>query len=325
MNPENFNYFQSRISRFISGSRSGRNFLSGSPVARVSRISGIFPKRRIPQEIISKPSASDDGIETSGRSISSLGRVTLDLEIINNNLDKIAQIILQDYKNTQEENKKEVDEYRKRVANRGRVFGKKELGDKKTDLLGGIKKFVGSFFSGTGGSIRALAMFNLLQGLMSGDPSKVIGPLLGIGMTYIPAIVGNIVSGVAGGLFTKLFSGGGVSQAATTAAPMATKAPKLAKLGKFGRNAALVGLFATMAASIIKPQEDPQKKRLEDLTAEQKGSISPDGLQPITQDDLKRFDNLNKKFEAALDFLLGKKGTQPEGQQGGYKFTYSFS
>ena len=73
---------------------------------------------------------------------------------------------------------------------------------------------------------------------------------------------------------------------------MATKTPKFAK---FGRNAALAGLFATMAASIIKPDEDPQRKRLEDLTAEQKASVSPDGLQPITQDDLKRFDNLNKK------------------------------
>jgi len=313
MNPEDFNYFQSRVSRFISGSRSGRSFLSGAPVARVTRISGIFPKRRIPQEILSKPStASDDGIESSKSSISSLGRVTLDLEIINNNLDRIAQIILGDYKSTQETNKKEIEEYRKRVANRGRIFGKKELGDKKTDLLGGIKKFIGSFFSGTGGSIRALAMFNLLQGLMSGDPSKIIGPLLGIGMTYIPAIVSNIVSGVAGGLATKLFSGGGSAQAAGAAAPMATKAPKFAK---FGRNAALAGLFATMAASIIKPDEDPQRKRLEDLTAEQKTSVSPDGLQPITQDDLKRFDNLNKKFEAALDFLLGKKGTQQDEQR----------
>lgn len=315
MNPEDFNYFQSRVSRFISGSRSGRSFLSGAPVARVTRISGIFPKRRIPQEILSKLSAaSDDGIESSKSSISSLGRVTLDLEIINNNLDRIAQIILGDYKSTQETNKKEIEEYRKRVANRGRIFGKKELGDKKTDLLGGIKKFVGSFFSGTGGSIRALAMFNLLQGLMSGDPSKIIGPLLGIGMTYIPAIVGNIVSGVAGGLATKLFSGGGATQAAGAAAPMATKMPRFAK---FGRNAALAGLFATMAASIIKPDEDPQRKRLEDLTAEQKASVSPDGLQPITQDDLKRFDNLNKKFEAALDFLLGKKPTTPDQQRPG--------
>ena len=311
MNPEDFNYFQSRVSRFISGKSSGKNFLSGAPVAKITRLSGILPKRRIPEEVLSKSSRfSDDGIETSGGSISALGRITLDLEIINNNLGRIASIILQDYKDTKETNRKEVEEYRKRISNRGRIFGKKELGDRKTDLLGGIRKFVGSFFSGTGGSIRALAMFNLLQGLMTGDPSKIIGPLLGIGLTYIPAIVSNIVSGVAGGLAGRMFGGG--AKVAEEAAPMVAKTPKLTKLGKFGKNAALAGVFATMAAALLNKGQDSQQQRLQDLTAEQKGSVSPENLQPITQDDLKRFEQLNKKFEAALDFLMGKGGPQPQ-------------
>jgi len=314
MNPEDFNYFQSRVSRFITGSN--RRSSSGSFLSpRITRLSGIIPKRALPSQIFSRPAASaDDAIESSGRGISSLGRVTLDLEIINNNLDRIRQIIEQDYKNTQEINRKETEDFRKRVANRGRIFGRRELGDKKTDVLGAVKKYVGSFFSGTGGAIRALAMFNLLQGILSGDPSKIIGPLLGIGLTYIPAIATGIAGAVATSLVGKLFGGGNAKAAATAAeaAPAATKVPRMRKFGKY---AALAGLAATGAALLTNTQEDDsQQQRLEQLTQEQKGLTDPQNLVPIPQDDLKRFENLNKRFEAALDFLMGKGGRQQEQQ-----------
>ena len=51
-------------------------------------------------------------------------------EVINNNLDRVFEIIKEDFKQTKEINKKEVEEYRKRVANRGRIIGKKEFGDR---------------------------------------------------------------------------------------------------------------------------------------------------------------------------------------------------
>ena len=139
MNPEDFNYFRSRVSRFIVGStRRGGVGSFGAP--KITRLSGIIPKRSLPSQIFSGAgSSADDSIEASSKGISSIGRVTLDLEIINNNLDKIRQIIEQDYKNTQETNRKETEDFRKRVANRGRIFGKKELGDKKTDALGACR------------------------------------------------------------------------------------------------------------------------------------------------------------------------------------------
>jgi len=315
MNPEDFNYFQSRVTKFITGSTRKGGFGSFlSP--KITRLSGIIPKRSLPSQIFSRPTASaDDAIESSGRGISSLGRVTLDLEIINNNLDRIRQIIEQDYKNTQETNRKETEDFRKRVANRGRIFGRRELGDKKSDVLGSVKKYVGSFFSGTGGAIRALSMFNLLQGILSGDPSKIIGPLLGIGLTYIPAIATGVAGAIATSLVGKLFGGGAARAAATaaTAAPAAPTATKVPRMRKFGKYAALAGLAATGASLLTKPQEDDsQQQRLEELTQEQKGLTDAQNLVPIPQDDLKRFENLNKRFEAALDFLMGKKGGQEQ-------------
>ena len=315
MNPEDFNYFQSRVTKFITGS-SNKSGIGSFLSPKITRLSGIIPKRALPSKIFSRPTASaDDAIESSGRGISSLGRVTLDLEIINNNLDRIRQIIEQDYKNTQETNRKETEDFRKRVANRGRIFGKRELGDKKSDVLGSVKKYVGSFFSGTGGAIRALAMFNLLQGILSGDPSKIIGPLLGIGLTYIPAIATGVAGAIATSLVGKLFGGGGV-RAAATAAPTAAAgagAGRFVGMRGFAGRSALIGGGLALANSIFnRPQEDTQQQRLSELTQEQKGLTDPQNLVPIPQDDLKRFENLNKKFETALDFLMGKKGQQQQ-------------
>jgi hypothetical protein len=326
MTPEDFDFFKSRVSKFISGSQRGIRF--GSSVApRYTRLSSIIPKRTVPQQVLETiqrgtVSDGDDGIETTSRGITSLGKVTLNLEQTKNNLDKITQLIVEDYKNTQEQNKKELDEYRKRIANRGRIFGKRELGDKKSDILGTIKKYVGSFFSGTGGAIRALAMFNLLQGILSGDPSKIVGPLLGIGMTYIPSIIGSVIGGVIGGvgssLAGKLFGGG--ARVAGGAAAGAAGASRFGGLAKFGGRAALLGGGLALASGLFnRPQEEATQQRLEQLTERQKGLVGPQTLVPLPQDDLKKFERLNKRFEEALDFLLKKQkeGGIAQGQKSG--------
>lgn len=312
MNPQDFNYFQSRVARFISGSQSRPLFgRVGSP--KVTRFSRFIPKRSVPSQVLSTPATSEEDISASRGAVSSLGRLTLNLEVINNNLDRIKDIILNDYKETQETNRKELDDYRKRIANRGRVFGKKELGDKKSDILGSVRKYVGSFFSGTGGAIRALATFNLLQGLMTGDPSKVIGPLLGIGLTYLPAIGAGIAGAVANSLVGRLFGGAGRAAAgAAQGAGAVSGGGRLAGLSRFGGRAALVGGGLALASSIFNKPEANSQQRLEDLTQQQKGLVDSQSLVPMPQDDLKRFERLNKKFEEALDFLLRKQKEQPQ-------------
>jgi muramidase (phage lysozyme) len=312
MNPEDL---KQRALKFI-GSSSGIRFGSfGAPITR--RIS-LVPRRSVPQQIVSKfkPSDADDGITTTQRDISSLGKVTLNLEQTKNNLERIVQVISEDYKNTQEQNKKEAEEYRKRIANRGRIFGKKELGDNKTDIIGGIKKYVGSFFSGTGGAIRSLALFNLLQGVLSGDPSKIIGPLLGIGATYLPAIGGIIGLSLAKSLGKRLLGFGGAASAAAPAASAASAAGGGSALGKFGRFAGRAGLVAGgigLASSLFNQNrtEDQTQNRLEELTQQQKAAVEPGNIVPLPQDDLKRFESLNNKFEKALDFLLAKQKETP--------------
>ena len=332
MTPEDFDYFKKRVTRFISGSERGIK-LGSSVTPTYTKLSGVTPKKSLPQELLEtiqrKPSVDEEGIETNQRGILALGRITLDLEQTRNNLEKIIKIISDDYKSTQELNKKETDEYRKRIANRGRILGKKELGDKKSDILGTVKKYVGSFFSGTGGALRGLALFNLLQGILSGDPRKIIGPLLGIAITYIPNIIGNVIGGVVGtvvggaglGLVGRLFRGGAAAgTVAPVAAGTAAGASRLSKLARFGGRAALVGSGLALASSIFNRPQDQEQQRLEELTQEQKALVSPDKLVPLPQDDLKRFERLNKKFEEALDFLLKKQKegeTQPRRGGGG--------
>ena len=313
-----------KLLRFF-GSGAGTRF--GSFASPITRRISLIPKRSIPQQILSRfqsstSSGMDDGITTTQRDVSSLGKVTLNLEQTKNNLERILQVISEDYKNTQEQNKKEADEYRKRIANRGRIFGKKELGDRKTDLLGGIKKYVGSFFSGAGGAIRGLASFNLLEAILNKDPKKIISSLLGIGMTYLPAIGGLIGLSVAKSLGKRLLGLGGARAAAggaTGAAGLARGAGSLGKIGRFGGKAALVAGGIGLASSLFnKDGGDQTQQRLEELTQQQKASVEPGSITSVPQDDLKRFEALNNKFEKALDFLLGKqKEPQKTGGGGG--------
>jgi rare lipoprotein A len=317
MNPEDQ---KQKLLRFF-GSGAGTRF--GSFASPITRRISLIPKRSIPQQIVSRLQSStssglDDGITTTQRDVSSLGKVTLNLEQTKNNLERILQVISEDYKNTQEQNKKEADEYRKRIANRGRIFGKKELGDRKTDILGGIKQYVGSFFSGAGGAIRGLAAFNLLEGILNKDPKKIISSLLGIGMTYLPAIGGLIGLSVAKSLGKRLLGFGGTKAAAKGAAGLAEGAGSLGKMGRFGGKAALVAGGIGLASSLFNRDGggDQTQQRLEDLTQQQKGLVQPGNIISIPQDDLRRFEALNKKFEQALDFLLGKQN-EPQKTGGG--------
>ncbi|NBU99249.1 MAG: hypothetical protein EBS19_13740, partial [Spirochaetia bacterium] len=90
---------------FISGG--GTSFRSGKKInAKTTSISNIIPKKTIPQEIVEKitsPSELGGGenepVTNAPRGVvTSLGRLTLNLEQSNNNLEKIIEVIVEDYK-----------------------------------------------------------------------------------------------------------------------------------------------------------------------------------------------------------------------------------
>ena len=299
---------EDKAKSFISKSTS---FRPGKRInAKVSKVSGLIPKRAIPQKLVDAISKSEEQSENTAdkigapqRVVTSLGRLTLDLVNVTDNLDKIRDVIENDYKNTRQLNKKEVDEYRKRVANRGRILGRRELGNNKNDLSGLIKKYVGGFFSGVGGSIRGLSMINLLQAMMTGNPGAMIGPLLGIGASYLPAIGiglgGLIAKSLLGGLFG---AGKGADGGGSGGRVPRNSAGGFGKFGKFAALATAGLSLASVASNMNK--KDSSEERLEDLTEEQKSALDPKNLVPIPQDDLKKFERLNLKFEKALDFLM---------------------
>lgn len=312
---------QQKATKFVAGAT---NFRPGKVASiKSTKVSGIIPKTRaIPEGIVNKISntteeTTEASVATPKRVISTLGRLTLDMVQISDNLDRVREVIVEDYKNTKELNKKEVDEYRKRLVNRGKKIGRKELGSDKTSLKDLVKKYVGGFFSGTGGAIRALALFNMLEAFANGNPLKAIGPLLGIGATYLPAIgqaVGGIIAAkVLGGIFK---GGRGAAQGARAGAEVAGSGAKfLPKLGKVGLAGLGLGAGIFSAGRLLNSGDNPdaQQQRLEDLTQEQKGLTDSKNLTPIPEDDLQRFENLNKKFENSLDFLMGKQKDQGKG------------
>ena len=315
---------------FVSGSTS---FRPGKTISlKTTKIAGIVPKRTIPQDIASKITPPDNTSESeteSGQTITSksasfsLGRLTLDLVQIGDNLDKIKEVIEEDYRQTKETNKKEIEEYRKRVANRGRKLPRKDLGDNKKDLKDIIKPFVGSFFSGMGGAIRSLAAFNLLDALVRGDWGQAFRSLMGIGITFLP----QIGAMVAGAVLKSLLKGFGKSMVGGRAPVGPTRmaggggGPGVG-VGKFGKMLALgtgaLALGSAFAASQGEQSpEDESQTRLEEVTAEQK-ALTADGVGAITQDELKKFEQLNKKFEKAVDLLMGRgPGKGPGGGPGG--------
>jgi muramidase (phage lysozyme) len=307
-----------------------QSFISGAtPSAQVNKvsaktttISSIVPKKTVPQEVVDKiiPQSTADGgenetvVSPSKKVVSSLGRLTLDLVQINDNLDKIKDVIAEDYNQTKEKNKKEIEDYRKRVANKGRKFSKKDLGNDKRSLKDIIKPFVGGFFSGVGGSIRSLAAFNLLDALVSDNPLKAFQSLMGIGITFIPQI-GTMIAGAVLKSLLKGFGKGVVGGGGMRGGPMRSPRGVGGGIGKFGSMMALgTGALALGGAYLASQQDetDPQatdgQTRLEQVTAEQK-ALTEKGLVSITQDDLKKFQNLNIKFEKTLDILMSKSRT----------------
>lgn len=319
---------------FVSGATS---FRPGTSVRlKVTKLPGIIPKRTAPQEVlenISKPQLqaeeTEEGIGGSKRIVSALGRLALSLEQTNDNLEGALAKIAEDIANTREENRKEVEEYRKRVANRGRTIGKRELGSSKVDVSGLVKKYVGGFFSGAGGAIRALALFNMLEAFMNGRPLDALGPLLGIGATYLPAI-GGMIAGmigkkVLGGLLGAARGGGTAARGGVTAARGAGAVAGMPKLGKFAAIAAAGAGALALGSSMLggkdetenAPAESAIQKRLDELETQQKDSGQPQALGAIPDSVLKRFESLNEKFEKALDILLKKQKEVPQQQSRG--------
>ena len=309
---------------FISGATS---FRPGKTIsAKTTKISGIIPKRTIPKEISENitPEASQEENESVApkKVVSSLGRLTLDLVQINDNLDKIKEVIADDYKQTREKNKKEIEDYRKRISNRGRKLSKKDLGSDENSLKDIIKPFIGGFFSGVGGAIRGLAAFNLIEGLMNGDYMQVFKSLMGIGITFIPQI-GAMIAGL---VLKNLFKGFGKGMIGGRAGPsMRRPAPavsRVPRIGKFSSALALgAGALALGGAFAASQQgqdgeSDDSQTRLEEVAAEQK-ALTADKLGVIAQSDLKKFQELNQKFEKAVDLLLIKKGGEPGRRSGG--------
>lgn len=309
---------------FISGATS---FRPGKTIStKTTKMSGIVPKRTIPKEISENitPEVSQEENESVApkKVVSSLGRLTLDLVQINDNLDKIKEVIADDYKQTQEKNKKEIEDYRKRISNRGRKLSKKDLGSDENSLKDIIKPFIGGFFSGVGGAIRGLAAFNLIEGLMNGDYMQVFKSLMGIGITFIPQIGAMIAGLVLKNLFKgfgKGMIGGRPGPSMRRPAPTVSRVPRI---GKFSSTLALgAGALALGGAFAASQQgqdgeSDDSQTRLEEVTAEQK-ALTEKGLVSITQNDLKKFQELNQKFEKAVDLLLIKKGGEPGRRSGG--------
>ncbi len=312
MNPEESNK-RIKAERFFRSSRSRFGFGSGRlRYGNIRTISGIVPKRPLPDEIVSKISKESQGdidqeatISPNKTTISSLGRVTLDLVQISDNLNKIKEVIEEDYKQTKDTNKKEIEDYRIRISNRGRKLSKKDLGDDKKNITDIIKPFVSGFFSGAGGAIRALAAFNLIEAFLNGDYTKVFKSLLGIGITFIPQIstmiAGAILKALLKGFGKRMFGGAGRG-----IRPGGMGGGGLGGIGKFGAALSLgAGALALGNSFASSQEESPDQTRLQELTAEQK-ALTDKGLVSITQEDLKKFQDLNNKFEKTLDILLGK-------------------
>lgn len=310
-----------------------KNFISSSSTLRpgkkisvkTSRMTGIIPKRPIPQEVAEKISKPLEAEPTEGtvaspskKVISSLGRLTLDLETVNNNLDKITEVIQEDYAQTKAKNKKEIEEYRKRIANRERRLPKKNLGDDKKSLKEIIKPFIGGFFSGVGGAIRGLAAFNLLDGLINGDITKVIGALMGIGITFVPQI-GMMIAGT---IMKSLLKGFGKAAFGRRGGmPMRGprgRTPRMGGIGKFGAAMALGAGALSLGSAFMGSQqtEGDGQDRLDELEAQEK-ALAAGGYAAITQDDLKKFQDLNKKFEKMLDDMMNPKRSKGTGKGSG--------
>jgi hypothetical protein len=290
-----------RAQRFISGSSRSR-FGFGSRKSIQTRIPGIIPKRSIPSAVITSKSKSPDVTSEvdSADSETTFGRLLLNFVQINNDLDAISEKIT-----------------------------RKEVGNDKKSVVETIKPFVSNFFSGAGGAIRSLALWKMLMGVLNGDVSSIFKGLFGIGLSFLPKIgmmiAGSILKNMAASMLGRSAGaglargfGGGGGRVARSASPK-MGIGKWAGIASLGAGALALGsAFSSNQSKDIQSQQIQQEsetqKRLEELTAQQKdqGNIGA-----IAQEDLKKFESLNKKFEAAIDLLLMKPQRNNTGTSGG--------
>lgn len=310
-----------KAQRFLSRSSKSK-FGFGYRQSIQTRIPGIIPQRSIPSEVFQKISSPVDtpNIQLKEEDSSSFGRLLLNFVQINNDLDAIKEVIEEDFKTTKEKNKQEVDEYRKRVANRGRKLTKKELGSDKKSVTESIKPFISNFFSGAGGAIRSLALLKMLLGILNGDISSVFKGLFGIGLSFLPKIGMMIAGGILKNLLASMAGravGGGISRGVGGGMRRAPIAAPSAGFGKWAKIASLGAGALALGSAFSASNQDQQpetQKRLEELTAQQK--TSPE-VSSIAQEDLKKFQELNMRFEKALEFFIEtyKKTMGERGQQ----------
>jgi hypothetical protein len=316
-----------KATSFISGATS---FRPGKKISsNVTKMQGIIPKRSIPSELAQKISSPVDTPNIQPKEeedSSSFGRLLFNFVQINNDLEAIKEVIEEDFKTTKEKNKQEVDEYKKRVANRGRKLTKKELGSDKKSVTESIKPFISNFFSGAGGAIRSLALLKMLLGILNGDISSVFKGLFGIGLSFLPKIGMMIAGGILKNLLASMAGravGGGISRGVGGGMRKSPIAAPSAGFGKWAKIASLgTGALALGSAFSTSNQDQQQEsvqqpetqKRLEELTLQQKSSPE---VSSIAQEDLKKFQELNMRFEKALEFFIEtyKKTMQDRGQQ----------
>jgi len=310
-----------KATSFISGATS---FRPGKKMSlNVTKMQGIIPKRSIPSEVFQKISSPVDTPNIQPKEeedSSSFGRLLLNFVQINNDLDAIKEVIEEDFKTTKEKNKQETDEYRKRVANRGRKLTKKELGSDKKSVTESIKPFISNFFSGAGGAIRSLALLKMLLGILNGDISSVFKGLFGIGLSFLPKIGMMIAGGILKNLLASMAGravGGGISRGVGGGMRRAPIAAPTSGFGKWAKIASLGAGALALGSAFSASNQDQQpetEKRLEELTLQQKSSPE---VSSIAQEDLKKFEALNIRFEKALEFFIEtyKKTMQDRGQQ----------
>ena len=331
-----------KATSFISGATS---FRPGKKISsNVTKMQGIIPKRSIPSELVQKISSPVDTSNIQPKEeedSSSFGRLLLNFVQINNDLDAIKEVIEEDFKTTKEKNKQEVDEYKKRVANRGRKLTKKELGSDKKSVAESIKPFISNFFSGAGGAIRSLALLKMLLGILNGDISSVFKGLFGIGLSFLPKIGMMIAGGILKNLLASMAGravgggisrgvGGGISRGVGGGMRRAPIAPSSAGFGKWAKIASLGTGALALGSAFSASNQDQQpessqqsetQKKLEELTVQQKSSPE---VSSIAQEDLKKFEALNIRFEKALEFFIetykktmGESGQQRSSSSGG--------
>ena len=173
----------------------------------------------------------------------------------------------------------------------------------------------------------------MLLGILNGDISSVFKGLFGIGLSFLPKIGMMIAGGILKNLLASMAGravGGGMRRGVGGGMRRAPIAAPSSGFGKWAKIASLgTGALALGSALSISNQNQQQEsvqqpetqKRLEELTLQQKSSPE---VSSIAQEDLKKFEALNIRFEKALEFFIetykktmGESGQQRSSSSGG--------